>query len=85
LEGLEGAILIDPSPIFWEHGAFPNRTTSLDHQSHNRNKYDLWLTFMVYIHESWTLEGNPKGKEAKKTAPSNQIQRVKNNHIITKQ
>jgi hypothetical protein len=85
LGGLEGVILIGPSLFFWEHGALPNRTTSLDHQSHNRNKYDpygLPFQFIYMRVELW--KETPKGRKQKQP-PSNQIERVKNKYIVTKQ
>jgi hypothetical protein len=62
--GLEGTILIGPSPIFWEHGAPPNRTTILDHQSHNKNKYDPYGSPFQFIYmkvELW--KETPKGRK----------------------
>jgi hypothetical protein len=58
----ERAIFISPSAIFLEcWAALPNGSTSSDPGCKiDTNVFPQWLTFSVYIHESWTL-GKPYG------------------------
>jgi hypothetical protein len=52
-KNLEGAILIGPSPFFWEHWALPNRSTSLDHQLQIKtNVLPMAHLFSIY---TWKL------------------------------
>jgi hypothetical protein len=56
LRFFEGPMSIGPSPIFLEHWALHNRSTSLDSQL---QMCSLWLTFSVYMHESVELWAKP--------------------------